>query len=92
MAQSCRCEYTDDVPDQYDDWMEWQARHMSGALLMPKSKVVKLAHKFARDNMQCLPLKDGSQFGLYLLERVVIAFQVSRDAARVRLRQLGLMA
>ena len=92
VAQSCRCEYTDEVPDQYDDWMEWQARHMSGALLMPKSRVVKLAHKFARDKMQCLPLKEGSRWGVYLLEHVVIAFQVSRDAARVRLRQLGLTA
>jgi len=25
VAQSCRCEYTDDSHDQWDEWMEWQA-------------------------------------------------------------------
>jgi IrrE N-terminal-like domain len=92
VAQSCRCEYMDDEQDRWDDWMEWQARHMSGALLMPKSRVVRLAEKLARDNMLNLPLQEGSPPSLYLIEHVVIAFQVSRDAARVRLRQLGSIA
>ncbi len=92
VAQSCRCEYTDEPHNQYDDWMEWQARHMSGALLMPKSRVVRLASKVARDNMLHLPLQQASRSGVYLLEHMVIAFHVSRDAARVRLRQLGLIA
>ena len=59
---------------------------------MPKSKIVRLASKVARDNMLHLPLQQGSRSGVYLIEHVVIAFHVSRDAARVRLKQLGLMA
>jgi len=91
VAQSCRCQYTDDSHDQWDDWMEWQARYMSGALLMPKSRVLRLAQKLARDGGLKLPLEAGSPSSVYLVEHVVIAFQVSRDAATVRLKQLGLI-
>ncbi len=91
VAQSCRCQYTDDSHDQWDDWMEWQARYMSGALLMPKSRVCRLAEKLARDKGLKLPLEAGSPSSVYLVEHVVIAFHVSRDTATVRLKQLGLI-
>jgi len=92
VAQSCRCEYTDDSHDQWDEWMEWQARYMSGALLMPKSRVCRLAQKLVRDKGLKLPLEAGSPSSVYLVEHVVIAFHVSRDAATVRLKQLSLIS
>jgi Zn-dependent peptidase ImmA (M78 family) len=91
VAQSCRCEYTDDSHDQWDEWMEWQARYMSGALLMPKSRVCRLAQKFAHDRGLKLPLRAESPPSSDLVEHMIIAFHVSRDAAMVRLKQLGLV-
>jgi hypothetical protein len=45
VAQSCRCEYNNDSHDQWDDWMEWQARYMSGAFLKAGSVA---SHKDSR--------------------------------------------
>ena len=89
VAQSCRCEYSDDSHDQWDDWMEWQARYMSGAFLMPKSRVCRLAQRLAQAKGWKLPVQAGSPPSVYLAEHVVIAFHVSREAAMVRLKQLG---
>jgi hypothetical protein len=91
IAQSCRCEYNDDPYDQWDAWMEWQARHMSGALLMPKSRVCRLAQRLAETKKWKLPAKIGTAPSVYLAEHVVIAFHVSREAAMVRLKQLSLI-
>jgi Zn-dependent peptidase ImmA (M78 family) len=92
IAQSCRAEYNEDNHDQWDAWMEWQARHMSGAFLMPKSRVWRLAQNLAQAKQLRLPVPAGSPPSVYLIEHVVIAFQVSREAATVRLKQLSLIA
>jgi Zn-dependent peptidase ImmA (M78 family) len=89
VAQSCRCEYTDDSHDQWDEWMEWQARYMSGSFLMPKTRLCRLAQRLAQAKGWKLPLDGELPPSLYLAEHVVIAFHVSREAAMVRLRQLG---
>jgi len=92
VAQACRCEEVEESAERWDDWMEWQARYMSGAMLMPKSRVCRLVQKFARDKSLEVPLQAGSPSSLYLVEHAIIAFHVSRDAAMVRLKQLGLIA
>ena len=92
IAVSCRCEEDDANYDQWDAWMEFQARHMSGALLMPKSRVYRLAERLAESKKWKLPVQLESPPSIYLAEHVVIAFHVSSIAARVRLRQLGLVA
>jgi hypothetical protein len=92
VAISCRCEHTEATYDLWDAWMEWQARHMSGAFLMPKSRVLRLAQRLAESNRYSLPVQLGTPQSIYLTEHVVIAFYVSSDAATVRLRQLGLLA
>jgi len=91
IAQSCRCEYTEDLLAQWDERIEWQARYMSGGLLMPKSRILRLAQRLERNKRLQLPANPGSPSSVYLIEHVVIAFHVSRDAAAVRLRQLGLL-
>lgn len=45
IAQSCRCEYSDNLLAQWDDQMEFQARYMSGSFLMLKSRVQRLAQR-----------------------------------------------
>ena len=72
--------------------MEWQARHMSGGFLMPKTRVGRLAQRLAETKRWRLPVPADSPPSIYLAEHVVIAFQVSSVAALVRLKQLGLVA
>jgi hypothetical protein len=70
------------------DWMEWQAGFACGALLMPQTELVRVVKAF-RD-VENLPYADigvTSDPGKRLVARVMGEFQVSEDAARVRLEQ-----
>ena len=91
IAQSCRCEYSDNLLAQWDDRMEWQARYMSGSFLMLKSRVQSLAQRLASSKRIALPADPASSASIYLIEHMVVAFHVSRDAAAVRLKQLNLI-
>jgi Zn-dependent peptidase ImmA (M78 family) len=74
------------------DWMEWQAGYLCGALLMPRWRVDLLINAFAREIGIAGPLKRDSIEGGRLIERVTDLFDVSREAARVRLLKLGHLA
>ena len=71
------------------DWMEWQAGYVSGALLMPRSRARLLAEAFRREHAMELPLPVGASDGQILVGRVSELFDVSREAAEIRLQQLG---
>jgi len=71
------------------DWMEWQAGYISGALLMPRSRLKLQVEAFRREHAVSLPLQAGSVDGQILIGRVSELFDVSREAAEVRLLQLG---
>jgi hypothetical protein len=58
------------------DWMEWQAGYACGAFLMPASHLKRTVDIFLATNGAD---NDG------LIDAVVTRFQVSKDAARVRL-------
>lgn len=58
------------------DWMEWQAGYACGAFLMPASYLKRTVDNFLATNGADT---DG------LIDAVVTRFQVSKDAARVRL-------
>lgn len=70
------------------DWMEWQAGYACGAFLMPKSHLIRCVGEFATGMNVIYPIETASQTGHELTELVAKRFQVSRDAARVRLLQL----
>jgi hypothetical protein len=71
--------------DRLTDWIEWQAGYICGALLMPKRRMDLLAGAFAKENGSIGPLlRDNIDSGR-LIERMTDPFDVSRDAARVRL-------
>lgn len=72
------------------DWMEWQACYFSGALLMPRRAMVALA-KEQGDGVSGPP-RLGSELAERLIADTMSRFEVSRDAARVRLSVLGLIA
>src|SRR5271156_2670743 len=71
------------------DWMEWQAGYVSGALLMPRSRVKLLVEAFLKDANAKLPLDLESEDASELKQRMSVAFDVSSEAAGVRLLKLG---
>jgi len=70
------------------DWMEWQAGYACGALLMPASAVKAMIGTYQKEAGIYGPIAAASQQGQAMIERMVETFQVSRDAARVRLSVL----
>lgn len=71
------------------DWMEWQAGYVCGAILMPKSAVTQQCSSYAEEHGLYGPASLQTLHGGALIRRVVGAFRVSEDAARVRLIKLG---
>ena len=72
------------------DWMEWQAGYVSGAILMPATQVRLIITRrfpnYIRGNIAaCGDLYEA------MVEEVRSAFQVSSEAARVRLQKLQLV-
>ena len=71
------------------DWMEWQAGYVSGVLLMPKSRVELHVMAFRAERAIEGPLDPKSVEGRVLITRTAELFNVSEEAAEVRLGQLG---
>lgn len=73
------------------DWMEWQAGYVCGAMLMPISLVQKLAGEYADE----IGLPDGQhipdQLSPGLIDAIRAKFQVSAEAARIRLIKLDIL-
>ncbi|HEV2160664.1 MAG TPA: ImmA/IrrE family metallo-endopeptidase [Stellaceae bacterium] len=74
------------------DWMEWQACHVCGALLMPISALKRVVGDYQEHYQLFGPAAFGSPHAAALIERVRVAFHVSADAARVRLIKLNFLA
>jgi IrrE N-terminal-like domain len=73
------------------DWMEWQASYAAGALLMPRSRLhLTVAAYFRGREIRKLPI--DSPEANNLKQRVGEAYDVSAEAAGVRLSQLGYLA
>lgn len=71
------------------DWMEWQAGYVCGALLVPISAVRQLVDgQLSKLSAQAL-LRADSLEGRSLIAKVAGQFDVSEEAARVRLLKLG---
>lgn len=75
------------------DWLEWQAGYASGAFLMPLSSLQRVVRGVRRAAK--LPTTDPIELtnpaASEVIRRVQDAFQVSADAARVRLLQLRIL-
>ncbi len=89
---SPRCRRDTIIGADAHDWLEWQAGYASGAYLMPLTHLQKVVG----GTFVALGLYGsaavGSRQAHMLIARVASAFQVSQDAARVRLQQLGYLA
>lgn len=73
------------------DWMEWQAGYACGAILMPATYVRKVLEPYQKEMAIYGPVPASSAEGQAMIERVIKEFQVSRDAARVRLSVLQIL-
>ena len=73
------------------DWMEWQAGYVCGALLMPVSHVRGLVGSYKEARGLFGPVGYASKHGQALVSVVQTAYQVSADAARIRLFKLNIL-
>ena len=86
---TCHRETIETAPE--NDWMEWQAGYISGALLMPRRYVITVAGQVAESYTEVVPLARHAPAGSDLIIQVRKRFQVSQQAAQVRLSRLGLL-
>src|ERR1019366_9084656 len=72
--------YRDNTLDAVQtDWMEWQADYVSGALLMPASKVRELAGAYLESHGLFGVGGQRVSHGLALIESARTGFEVSAD-------------
>ena len=84
--------YRDNILDAAQtDWMEWQAGYVCGALLMPASRVRELAGVYLESHGLFGVVGQRDSHGLSLIESARTGFEVSADAARIRLLKLGIL-
>jgi len=87
-----RCAPTTILRAPSSDWAEWQAGYVSGALLMPVSRLRAVIQRFLeREQVLRGPFPVHSPAGQLLVREVMTAFAVSAEAARVRLLQRGVL-
>jgi len=75
----------------HTDWVEWQAAYGSGAFTMPKSflfDAVKDFRKIKGVNVGA-PIDYYSETGSEIVKHISNIFEVSEEAAKVRLLQMG---
>jgi len=87
-----KCKRSNMLEARQSDWMEWQAGFACGAFLMPGTVVAEIVREFVRglkDPIAQLHL--SSTEGQSLITTLTERFGVSRDAARVRLLQKGIL-
>lgn len=87
-ANAIYCYRDNMLPAGKTDWMEWQAGYASGAALMPKSFVTKIVGGVQQSVGIYGAVAPGTKNSNALISGVVEAFQVSREAAEVRLKVL----
>jgi hypothetical protein len=84
---SCRRDTMVSAPTA--DWMEWQASYASGALLIPVTYAAEVVAEFQRRAGRTGRVQLGTTSAAELVLEVQQRFQVSDEAARVRLTKLG---
>jgi len=71
------------------DWMEWQAGYVCGALLMPVTALRRAVAAYQERHKLFGPIAERTPHAAGLIDAIRSEFQVSADAARVRLIQLS---
>ncbi len=71
------------------DWAEWQAGYAGAALLMPESFIRRATEAYFAERKEHPPLAKDSADATTLAQRISLAFDVSVEAATVRLSKLS---
>lgn len=87
LSPTCKRETIIDAPKY--DWLEWQAGYVCGALLMPITDLKRLARAAMVELGIHQSTQSDSLTGVELIQRIAEGFDVSTEAARVRLSKLG---
>jgi Zn-dependent peptidase ImmA (M78 family) len=92
VAISNKCKRDNILNAGQADWMEWQAGYACGAFLMPVSALRDTVRAFLEQATVVVgKFALNSPAGQDLIAKVSDMFRVSRDAARVRLLQHGIL-
>ncbi len=87
-----RCYWKDLLPtNRVVDWAEWQAGYVGGALLMPESFLRHAANAYFRSHSPGMSVSRETREASELAQRIALTFEVSPEAATVRLNQLGFL-
>ena len=73
------------------DWMEWQANYFASAFLMPKDEIYKIYKDFTKGQKSFTYITVESEKAIKLIDLVSQKFQVSKDAARIRLQIIKIL-
>lgn len=73
------------------DWMEWQAGYVCGAILMPVTQIRRLVSDYCQQRDLHAAVAVNSHHGRRIVSAVMETFQVSEEAAGVRLKVLKLL-
>jgi Zn-dependent peptidase ImmA (M78 family) len=87
-----RCKRSTILASPQKDWLEWQASYASGALLMPITYLRQLSGEFLKQHGYYQSVLENSPEAKILIQQVADAFDVSQDAAKVRLSQQGYLS
>lgn len=88
-----RCKRSNILDAPVKDWMEWQAGYACGALLMPIAKVRGIVQDSLRKRgLYNNWVIEGSDHEKELIDHIVEVFDVSREAAKVRLAKLSYLS
>ncbi len=91
--ESNQCKRSNMLTASEADWMEWQAGFACGAYLMPITALTRAVQQFVQNEGIHGPrIFLQTDAGAALVDEVVKAFSVSKDAARVRLLRRGFLA
>jgi Zn-dependent peptidase ImmA (M78 family) len=85
--ESNKCKRDSILGASQSDWMEWQAGFACGAFLMPSVALAEFIAVGSSIEAPHSPTGASSPEGLQLISGVANYFQVSREAAQVRLLQ-----
>ena len=86
-----RCERNNIINAAATDWMEWQAGYVCGAILMPRSALRRIALQVLSEQGIEGSAIVGTPAGQVVEAAVAGAFDVSGEAARVRMLKLGFL-
>jgi len=86
-----RCERNTIINAPATDWMEWQAGYVCGAILMPRAALSRIALQLGSEQGVEGPPVVGTPAAQLLEAKVAEVFDVSGEAARVRMLKLGFL-